>query len=119
MDWYDAKVIVMDTTGVSRDGLHILGGILGQLLAAAILRRNVASPLPWLCVLAAELANEWFDLNYETWPDRPMWPGAVHDVWVTMLVPTVLLLLARYAPRLFHAPGPAAAELEPGDQPKE
>ena len=110
MDWYQVKMVALELTGVSRDALHIFAGVGGQLFVAALLRRSVASPLPWLAVLGVEVANEAFDLSYETWPDRPMWPGSVKDVLVTMLVPTVLLLLARYAPGLLHRADPAPAE---------
>lgn len=121
MDWYHVKLVALEATNLSRDALHIFGGVGGQIAAAVLLRRTLASPLPWLAVLVVELANEWFDLTYETWRDRPMWPGSVHDVWVTMLVPTMLLLLARYAPALFHRPQAAAPAAEPGpeDEPAE
>jgi hypothetical protein len=29
-----------------------------------------------------------------------MWPEPIHDLWVTILVPTLLLAVARYFPRL-------------------
>jgi hypothetical protein len=98
MDWYQVKLAAIEATGLSRDALHILFGIGGHLLAAIVLRQTLASPLPWLCVLVAEGLNEWWDLNYEVWLDRPMWPGSLQDMWVTMLVPTLLLILARYFP---------------------
>ncbi len=113
MDWYQLKMVALEATGVSRDALHVMVGVGGQVLAALVLRRTLASPLPWLAVLIAELANEWFDLTYEVWRDRPMWPGSVKDVWVTMLVPTLLLLLVRLAPGLFHRPQP---QITSGDQ---
>ena len=116
MNWYQVKMVAIELTGVSRDALHILGGVGAQLVVAALLRRSVSSPIPWLAVLAAELANEAFDLSRESWPDRSMWPGSVKDVLVTMLVPTVLLLLARYAPGLLSrrsaAPAPETASPE-------
>lgn len=113
MDWYHVKLVAMEATNLSRDALHIFGGLGGQILAAVLLRRTLASPLPWLVVLLVELANEWFDLTYETWRDRPMWPGSIHDIWVTMLVPTLLLLLTRFAAGLFNPPQSAAEPEEP------
>jgi hypothetical protein len=100
MDWYQIKLLTIETTGLSRDALHILLGTGGHLLAAMVLRRPLASPLPWLCVLVAEALNELWDLNYEDWLDRPMWPESLEDLWVTMLVPTLLLIAARYFPGL-------------------
>ena len=70
----------------------------------------MASPLPWLCVLVAEALNEWWDLNYEDWPDRPMWPESLEDLWVTMLVPTLLLIAARYFPGLLVRKAPDTAD---------
>ena len=100
MDWYQMKMVALEATGLSREALHILFGTGGLLLAAMVLRRTLASPLPWLCVLVAEALNELWDLNYEDWPDRPMWPESVQDLWVTMLVPSLLLIVARYFPAL-------------------
>jgi hypothetical protein len=100
MDWYQIKLAAIEATGLSRDALHILFGIGGHLLAAMVLRRTLANLLPWLCVLIAEVLNEWWDLNYEDWPDRSMWPESVQDLWVTMLVPTALLIVVRYFPNL-------------------
>ena len=82
--------------------MHVLFGFLAFLAAAAILRRPVASPLPWLAVLALELLNEAFDLSAGAaeWVG-PMWPGSVKDVLTTMSVPTLLLIAARLSPGLF------------------
>lgn len=110
MDWYHVKMVALELTGVSRDALHVFAGVGGQIAAALLLRRTLSSPLPWLIVLGAEVANEAFDLTHESWPDRPMWPGSVKDILVTMLIPTVLLLLARYAPRLLRPDLGRAAE---------
>jgi hypothetical protein len=102
MDWYHIKQGVELFTGLHMDALHVHAGVLGQVAAAFILRRPLASPLPWLAVLAVVLANEWYDLQYEIWPDRGMQYGeSFRDLWNTMLVPTLLLALARFCPSLF------------------
>jgi hypothetical protein len=99
MDWYQMKHWLAEATGLGLDALHVHAGVLGQLAAAAILRRSLRSPLPWLLILAAALANEWWDLTYEIWPTRQeQWAESVRDAWNTMLLPTILFLLARYAP---------------------
>jgi hypothetical protein len=112
MDWYEIKHAVEVFTGLNEDALHVHVGVLAQLLAAFLLRRSVASPWPWLFLLLAVGANEWFDLNYETWPgserDR-QFEESIRDAWNTMLIPTLLLLLSRCAPRLLVPP---AAEPE-------
>lgn len=101
MDWYSIKLLVVEQTDISRDALHIFLGVAGQLLVALLIRRSLAHPLPWLAVLIGEAANEYYDLNYEVWLDRPMWPGSLRDLLVTMAVPTLIFLLARFAPWLF------------------
>jgi hypothetical protein len=117
MDWYQAKHFLTLFTGLHMDALHVHVGLLGQLLAAAALRRSLASPLPWLALLIALGANEWFDLAYETWPDRDEQIGeSIRDGWNTMLLPTLLLLLARFAPGLLVA-RPAAPKLQDDEAP--
>ena len=101
MDWYSLKLLLADQSGLSRDALHILAGFAGQVLVALVIRRSLASPLPWLAVLIGEAANEYYDLNREIWTDRAIWPGSLRDLLVTMALPTALLLLTRFVPGLF------------------
>jgi hypothetical protein len=50
---------------------------------------------------AAEAANEIYDYRYEVWPDRSVQLAeGRRDGWNTMVIPTLLLLLCRYAPGL-------------------
>ena len=87
--------------GFSHDALHVLVGACLQLLVAAILRTSIRSLAPWAIVLLLELLNEWHDLYAETWPTPEMQYGeSAKDVLLTMALPTVLLLTARYAPGL-------------------
>jgi hypothetical protein len=106
MDWYGFKVILVELSGgISRDALHVLLGVFVQLLAAILLRTSVRSPLPWLIVLIVSAANEYYDLNYDHWPDREMqWGESIKDLIVTMTLPTVLLLASRLAPSLLVSP---------------
>ena len=101
MDWELAKAVISLWTELERDALHIYAAILVQIVAAAALRRSLASLLPWLVVLAAALANEALDISrdgvFEGWERG----AALHDLWNSMLVPTLLALLVRFAPRLF------------------
>jgi hypothetical protein len=109
MDWFELKHMLSLLSGLHMDALHVHVGVLAQLAAAAMLRRSLASPWPWLALLIALCANEWFDLAYETWPDRDeQWAESIEDLWNTMLLPTVLLLLARFAPGLLGRAEPAA-----------
>jgi hypothetical protein len=103
MDWYQVKQSVVLFTGLHMDALHVHIGVLAQLLTAMVLRRSLASPVPWLLLLAAVGANEWFDLSYESWPGSErerQYEESIRDGWNTMLLPTLLLLLSRWAPGL-------------------
>jgi hypothetical protein len=101
MDWFQLKQGISVFTGLHMDALHVHVGVLAQLFMAACMRRSVASPWPWLVLLVAVGANEWFDLAYEIWPNRDdQIAESIRDSWNTMLVPTLLLLASRFAPRL-------------------
>lgn len=103
MSWEEIKTAVELATGLSRDALHIYAAVLIQLTAAAISRRGLANPLPWLCVFAFALINEWTDVNsdrlFEEWE---IW-AAIHDLWNTMLLPTILCFVTRFAPELLES----------------
>ncbi|HLL31736.1 MAG TPA: hypothetical protein VK403_12140 [Allosphingosinicella sp.] len=110
MDLEPAKSAISIWTGLERDALHIYAAILLQIGSAAILRRSLASPLPWLVVLVAALGNEALDMSrdglFEEWEHGE----AIHDLWNSMLMPTLLALLARFAPGLMasgRAPPPS------------
>ena len=109
MDWYQVKHGVELFTGLDMDALHVHVGILAQIGVALLMRRSLASPWPWLVLLAAVLANEYYDITYEIWPPDArarQYMEGVRDIWNTMLMPTLLLLLCRFAPGLFARPVP-------------
>lgn len=117
MTWYQLKEALSLASGLSMDALHVHAGIVGQVGVALVLRRTLASPLPWLAVLAAALANEWSDLSFDIWPNRQdQYDESVRDIWNTMLMPTLLLLIARFAPHLVSARDalPAAEDIPSG-----
>lgn len=100
--WYSFKLFLEHSTGFDMDALHVLAGVILQLLAAAALGRSVARWLPWLMVLGAELLNEVSDLYVEQWPQPAMQYGeGMKDILLTMILPTLLLLLCRWRPALF------------------
>lgn len=110
MDWLLLKDWIGDVTGLSEDALHIYAALLIQVAVAICMRRTLAHLLPWFFVLAAILLNEIADLYL---PGHPIeqWQieGGIQDLWNTMLLPSLLLVLARYRPRLM-APVPAPPE---------
>ncbi len=102
LDWHLIKQWLSGVSGLDMDSLHIHVGVLAQVAVALILRRRLSSVWPWLAVAAAVLGNEIYDYQYERWPTRrEQFLEGVKDLWNTMLLPTVLLLLARFAPGLF------------------
>jgi len=88
---------------IAKDALHIYFAFVVQIAAAVIFRKSLASFLPWLTVLAFELVNEGLDmwLGEEAHLKQWQYDGARHDIINTMILPTALLLLCRYSPRLF------------------
>jgi hypothetical protein len=117
MEWYQLKVAVSTAMGVSQDALHIFTGVGLQILLALILRLRLSNLLPWSTVLGLEILNEYSDLRADIWPNRAIQYGeSLKDVGVTMVIPTLLLLLVAFAPRLFVARplSPASEVADPG-----
>ena len=111
MDWMGFKALVADWA-VAKDALHVYAAFVLQTAGAALLRRPLSSWGPWFVVLLAELANEGLDMLLGEEAEIQMWQlmGARHDLLNTMILPTALLLLCRYAPQLFAACPPPAGE---------
>ena len=107
MDWMGLKGLGSEL-GLAKDALHIYGAVTIQIAAALLFRRSLGSWLPWFVVLVAELLNEWGDMWFGEEAHIKQWQidGAKHDLLNTMILPTVLLLLVRYAPSLFNAGRP-------------
>jgi hypothetical protein len=106
MNWLEFKSYLSDAT-VSRDALHIYAALIIQVGAALIVRVPLSRLLPWFAVLLVELINEGLDLLLEKEPYIHGWQiaGSIHDLFNTMVLPTILLLLVRYVPRLFDPRG--------------
>jgi hypothetical protein len=101
MDWHQVKDWMEHASGLDMDALHVFAGTAVQIFAALLMRRSLNSPWPWLVVLGVEFANEVYDYTYEVWPDRDIqFAEGLRDMWNTMVTPTLLLILARYAPRV-------------------
>jgi hypothetical protein len=103
MDWMGLKDLAADLT-IAKDALHIYLAFVIQISAAALFRKPLSNGLPWLTVLLFELVNEGLDmwLGEELQLKRWQVEGAAHDLINTMILPTALLLLCRYAPGLFR-----------------
>jgi hypothetical protein len=101
MSWYEVKQWLEAASGLNMDALHVHAGILCQLAAALVLRRPLRSVWPWLAVAVAVIANEIYDLQLDLWPN---WDDQLRegfkDLWNTLLIPTLVLLISRFAPWL-------------------
>lgn len=119
MDWQQIKETIAVWTDLERDALHIYAALIIQVGSALLLRRSLASAAPWACVLALAGVNELMDMFGDGLVEGWELGAALHDLWNTMLLPTLLLLLARFAPRLMVAAAPAAppAPMDPSGGP--
>jgi hypothetical protein len=101
--WYKSKMAIEHASVVSSDALHLAVGPLLWLAAAIALRKRLADWLPWLVVLAAASINEGVDLWIERWPSpREQYAETTKDIFLTILLPTVLMLAVRLRPKLFR-----------------
>lgn len=118
MTWVDFKLYLSEILGLTQDALHVYVAVLLQLGAALVLRRSLASPLPWLIVLASLLLNEWVDLRGSGDPiERWQVLGGLKDIWNTMALPILLWLIARFSPSLLtgRAAIPGSGKRQAGD----
>lgn len=112
------KLMLLDATGLSRDALHIHFGI-AILCAVRLLWRGKAGWLAaWLASLAFALAGEVFDWRGEQLRGVAVpWDAHWHDIWNTMLWPSVLAMVGwRFEPPA--AAGPPTSSQD-GEQPFE
>jgi hypothetical protein len=102
--WIAIKNEIAVWLALDRDALHLLAGLGLHFLAAILLRRPLSNPLLWLAVLLVEIGNEaasgYADGLLEDWEIA----GSLHDLWVVMVVPTLLLVLTRFLPVMFNRP---------------
>jgi len=99
--WHQLKVIIERPGLVSDDALHVIAGVLVQILFAAMLRRPLSSWIPWLAVVGTLLFNEAVDFWVERWPSLASQFGeSVKDLLVTLCLPTLLMLALRFLPAL-------------------
>lgn len=113
-EWIGWKAWLSTWSGVSHPILHAYFGLLLQILAAAFMRRGLASAWPWLFVFVLEIGNELLDwsraLTYGT-VGEALVRETISDILFTMALPTVLLVLARSFPQLgLGEPTPPVAE---------
>jgi 4-hydroxybenzoate polyprenyltransferase len=102
--WHQGKLFIEHAVRISHDTLHLIFGVLIWLVVALVSRRPLTSWTPWLWALAFILWNEASDLWNEHWPDAGQQYGeGAKDIALTMFVPTLLMMAARFRPDLFRA----------------
>lgn len=97
--WIDWKRIIKKAAGWRSDSLHVLWGVLIQFGLAFLLRKSIASYLPWLLLLALAGVNEGIDLWRGPHFD---YADSIKDVLLTMLLPTFFLITTRRFPELYR-----------------
>jgi hypothetical protein len=99
LGWYQLKLFIEHTSGISMDALHILVGFALFLVVARLLKTGAGSFRPWLALVLIELGNEAYDLHVELWPNLGSQLGeGAKDILLTMALPTLLLVIARWRP---------------------
>lgn len=87
-----------DGTGAPDSLLHVHAGMAILFIARLVTRRSLATPVPFLIVCLAELANEIMDrINYGSW----RWTDTSLDILNTVFWPFVLMIGLRW--RRAHA----------------
>ena len=106
LSWYQAKMFLEHSISVSPDALHVIAGTVIFLACALLFRRPVYDARVWVALLCLNFFNEFVDLWAERWPDPARQYGqGMKDLILTMVVPTILVLVARFAPALFSPAG--------------
>lgn len=90
------KLFLVDHTGLAKDALHIYVALAVYLGSCLIFRWKTRQWQPWCLVLLAALMGEAWDLLGALERGGPLqWDATRKDLWNTMLVPTLLLVLSR------------------------
>jgi hypothetical protein len=100
--WMKTKNWIVLETALPDSALHALVGMMLLVLGSALLRRTPWHWGPWLFVLVLELINETYDMLNPDSGENDL-GASLHDIWLTMFSPTLLLiatpLLIRWAAR--------------------
>lgn len=111
------KVGLETFSGLSRDALHIHIGLTVFIAVRLLWRRRGGWAVAWLVALGFALGGEWLDLEGETLSNA-LQPLAAHwhDIWNTMVWPTILALIGRWLEPRRAPPELAPSELTPTGQ---
>ncbi|MGB7374462.1 hypothetical protein [Pontixanthobacter sp.] len=97
IEWQDTKTALATLADLSRDALHIYAALIIFLGACWIFRWRARSVKPWALVLLCQCINEYVDMQNMLADDGVIWIwGTIKDTVNTMILPTLILLAARY-----------------------
>ena len=104
-EWIGLKEAWVTWSGVDRGALQVIASLIALIVIAAVIRRPLSSVLPWFLVVILAVGYEaiggYSDGRLEDWE----FAGSIRDLPLVMALPTLLLALPRFSPRLFEAPG--------------
>ena len=103
MRWlYDLKLWAVDVTGLEKDALHIYVALVVFVAANLVFGWKAREGKAILVVLIVAVANEVADIRYNLRVENdPYLSGSLHDIVNTMILPVVLVALARWT-KLFE-----------------
>lgn len=88
------KLYLLDYTGLDRDALHLHAGLALFIAVRLLWRWRGGWFVAWFAALALALSVEWLDIAAYGDPGTPQPdPNNWHDIWNTMVWPTVLLFV--------------------------
>ncbi len=106
--WGPSKRAAERFLDLSADGIHAMVGVLMLLALAVLTGRRLDDARLWLAVLGIELVNEAIDMSAPGGAEA-YWVYSLHDLIVTMAVPTAILLLLRHTDRRVAQPQAVAS----------
>ena len=112
MEFEHWKNDVIDATGLAKDALHVHIGLLIFVFVRLVWRWRGGWIIAWLAALMAATGGEALDMLAELrrsdiQPDAAHW----HDVWNTMVWPTIFLFVGRWLHPAKRAKPVAAGEV--------
>lgn len=118
--WIGYKIWLIEKMGLTNDVLHLHASLVILFLSAILLRRRADSIICWLIVLVAELFNEYADLRGQA-PGEASIDASLHDIYITMIWPTIIVLLGwlLFPRRIAEKPQPTPASSDLADKPFE
>lgn len=91
-----AKIAVVNFTGLERDALHIYVGLAVFLICCLLFRWKARDVRPWLVAVVAAFAGEALDLRDAITYAMPVMIGeSVKDIANTIAMPTIIFITTR------------------------